>query len=304
MPDDKRIVSLISSATEIVCALGLAQKMVARSHECDYPSSVLKLPSVTSPKFPTDGTSYQIDQRVKAILQEGLSVYRVDAESLKSLNPSHLITQTQCHICAVSLRDVQSTLNEWLKNGATIVNLDGMDFEGVLLDIRKVATALDVVLEGENLIRAIKSRLQKIWDSSRKLTNKTAFLVEWIDPLLSAEHWMPQLAEMAGITLRTEKLFESDPDLIVFAPCGWGLERTEEELRSISLPRQWRELRAVKENQVFLADGNQFFNRPGPRLVETTEILAEIAHPTVFSFGHKNSSWRQFQGLGNLIKED
>ena len=300
-----RIVSLIASSTEIVCALGFGDQLVGRSHECDFPPWVQRLPVCTGPKFATDGTSYEIDQRVKAILAEGLSVYRVDAERLRALAPDVIVTQSQCEVCAVSLRDVEQAVCEWIESRPRIVSLEPYALADVWRDIATVATALGAAERGVELVTRLRRRIEKIVEPARGLSERPSVaVVEWIDPLMAAGNWMPELVEMAGGVnlfgeagkhspwMTIEELADRDPDWILVIPCGFDLERTRADMPALAARPEWMRLRAVRERRVVLGDGNQYFNRPGPRLVESLEILAEILHPEAFQFGHRGSGWQ------------
>ena len=302
----RRIVSLIPSATEIVCALGCESGLVGRSHECDFPASVQRLPICTEPKFNPEGTSYEIDQRVKAILQEALSVYRVDAEKLRSLKPDVIVTQSQCEVCAVNLRDVEQLVCDWMESRPAIVSLAPCALADVWADIRRVARSLDVRERGDELLQNLDSRMRAIADRSRALGQRpTVACIEWIEPLMAAGNWMPELVEMAGgINLFGEagkhspwmnfsQLQEQNPDVIVIAPCGFDIRRTREELPLLTGISSRGKLKAVRDKRVFVADGNQYFNRPGPRLAESLEILAEMLHPRAFHFDHEGAGWQR-----------
>ncbi|MHB1422224.1 MAG: cobalamin-binding protein [Gemmataceae bacterium] len=301
-----RIVSLIASATEIVCALGFEDQMVGRSHECDYPETVKRLPVCTQPKFDPDGTSYEIDQRVKAIVQEGLSVYRVDGAKLRDLEPDVIVTQSHCEVCAVSLREVERTVCAWLRACPRLVSLAPNALADVWTSIEQVAEALEVSQRGAELIQRLRHRMETIAERTRGLSDwPTVAAIEWIDPLMAAGNWMPELIEMAGGVnlfgvagahapwMTWEELREADPDVIVVLPCGFDIERTRRDMSLLTNKPQWGQLRSVRGGRVFLADGNPYFNRPGPRLVESLEILAEILHPQVFAFGHEGTGWQQ-----------
>jgi iron complex transport system substrate-binding protein len=305
----ERVVSLIASATEIVCALGCGERLVGCSHECDYPAErVDGLPVCTVPKFDTEGTSYQIDQRVKAILQEALSVYRVDAALLRSLEPDVIVTQTQCEVCAVSPRDVVECLSTWTQEVARpaprMVALEPNLIEDVWADVRRVAEALDVATAGETLVQTATDRMGAIAARASALTPKPRVAcIEWIEPLMAAGNWMPQLVEMAGgISLfgvagthspwmSWEALHDADPDLIVVLPCGYDIAESQRNMAALSRHSDWPTLRAVRTARVFIADGSAYFNRPGPRLVDSLEMLADILHPDTFDHGHEGVGW-------------
>ena len=302
-----RIVSLIASATEIVCALGFEDQLVARSHECDFPLSVKQLPQCTEPKFNVEGTSYEIDQRVKAIVQEALSVYRVDSAALEALRPTHIITQSQCEVCAVSLRDVEQAVCEMVSSKPVIVSLEPNALSDVWADIRRVADALGAPDRAERLIALLQSRISEITRRAQQLSsNPTVACIEWIEPLMAAGNWMPELVAMAGGTnlfgeagkhspwMTWEELVAKNPDVIFVSPCGFDIPRTMQEMNLLSDKPEWEKLNAVQTGRVFVADGNQYFNRPGPRLVESLEILAEMIHPDVFNFGHEGKGWIRY----------
>jgi iron complex transport system substrate-binding protein len=197
--EPKRVVSLIASATEIVCALGARDRLVGRSHECDFPEDVTLLPVLTSPKFPVNGSSYEIDQRVKAILQEGLSVYRVDAEKLKALRPHVIVTQDHCEACAVSLKDVELALCDWSGSAAKIVSLRPDRLADIWQDIRQVARALGRESKGESVVAELRARMQAIAEVSATARYRPRVAsIEWIDPLMAGGNWMPELVELAG----------------------------------------------------------------------------------------------------------
>jgi iron complex transport system substrate-binding protein len=300
-----RIVSLIASATEIVCALGFEDQLVGRSHECDFPKSVHRLPVCTEPKFNVDGSSYEIDQRVKAVLQESLSVYRVDADTLKQLQPDVILTQSQCEVCAVSLRDVEQAVCNWLGSRPQVVSLAPDALADVWTDIGRVAGALKAPERGARLVEQLRGRMAIIAKQASALPERpTLACIEWIAPLMAAGNWMPELVEMAGginlfgtagrhaPRMTWEQLRDADPQVILVQPCGFDIERSRRDMPALTQQPEWPRLRAVRDRRVFLADGNQYFNRPGPRLVESLEILAELLHPHTFHFGHKGIGWQ------------
>lgn len=309
MPEP-RIVSLIASATEIVCALGFEESMVGRSHECDFPPSVEKLPVCSSSKVNVDGSSRAIDDQVRAIVADALSVYRVDAALLDDLAPTVIITQTQCEVCAVSLKDVEQAVCELVASEPKIVSLEPMDLGDVFTDIRAVAAALGRPERAERLNAGLTARLDAIREGTRQLADRPLVAcIEWIDPLMHAENWVPELVEIAGGRVMLgeagrhsgyfefEQMIEADPDVIAVMPCGFDIPRTAAEMPPLAAQPGWADLSAVRNGRVFLTDGNQYFNRPGPRIVESAEILAELLHPEVFDFGHRGSGWTEWVGL-------
>ena len=301
-----RIVSLIASATEIVCALGFENHLVGRSHECDFPENVKRLPVCTQPKFDPDGTSYEIDQRVKAIVQEGLSVYRVDGAKLRELEPDIIVTQSHCEVCAVSLREVERAVCAWLSTCPRLVSLAPNALADVWTSIEQVADALQVSERGGEVIGRLQERMKTLAERTRGLAAwPTVACIEWIDPLMAVGNWMPELIEMAGGVnlfgvagahspwMTWEELCSADSDVLIVVPCGFDIARTRREMSLLTSKPEWPRLSAVRSGRVFLADGNQYFNRPGPRLVESLEILAEVLHPATFEFGHEGTGWQR-----------
>ncbi|HEX8952942.1 MAG TPA: cobalamin-binding protein [Polyangia bacterium] len=297
-----RIVSLIASSTEIVCALDKGDELVGRSHECDFPAWVKSLPSVTAPKFPTDGTSYEIDQRVKAIVQEGLAVYRVDAAALEALRPDVIITQSQCEVCAVSTKDVEAAVCQIIGSRPRIVSLEPNALDDIWRDIARVAEALGVAERGRTLVAALQGRMDAVAVRARTAaTRPTVACIEWVEPLMAAGNWMPTLVELAGGTnlfgsagkhspwMSFDELVARDPEIIVVLPCGYDVARAAEDLPLLERQPRWRSLRAVAAGRVYVADGNRYFNRPGPRVVESLEILAELIHPDLFPPRHADA---------------
>jgi iron complex transport system substrate-binding protein len=302
-----RIVSLLPSATEIVCALGFTDQLVGRSHECDFPAAVTRLPALTSPKFDPEGSSSEIDERVKRIVKDALSVYRVDAEALRALQPDVIVTQSQCEVCAVNMRDVEAAVADWLGGAPPkIVSLAPFSLGDVLNDMGRVAMALGVGVRGIEFVTDLGRRLSVIEGRAKSAaTRPRVACIEWIDPLMAAGNWMPELVAMAGGEnlfgvagqhspwMKFEELAAKNPELIMVAPCGFNIERTMVEMATLSGHAAWSGLDAVRSGKVFIADGNQYFNRPGPRIVESLEILAETFHPELFNFGHEGSGWRR-----------
>ncbi len=300
----QRVVSLIASATEIVSALGCGDRLVGRSHECDFPPEVARLPVLTEPKFKVEGSSGEIDARVKAIVAEGLSVYRVHTDALDEAAPDLVVTQDQCEVCAVSLADVEQALCELTDSQAEIVSLKPDSLADVWRDIARVAEALGVPEAGNALVGDLKAHMAEIADRARALPDRPGVAcIEWIEPLMAGGNWMPELVEMAGGEnlfgeagkhspwMEWEALAAADPDVILVLPCGFDIARTLEEMPLLAARPGWGELKAVRGGRVAVADGNQYFNRPGPRLAESLEILAEICHPGRFDFGHEGTGW-------------
>lgn len=300
-----RIVSLIASATEIIHALGMGNHQVGRSHECDFPASVLSLPVCTAPKFSISGNSQEIDQRVKATLRSAISVYDVFEDILEQLRPTHIVTQSQCDVCAVSVRDVEQAVANRVGCDAQIVSLEPNCLADIWNDIRSVAESLQISKRGDDLINTLQAKLTEIaCQAGLAQTKSRVACLEWIEPLMAAGNWVPELISMAGgINLfgeagkhapwmTWEQLVSADPDVIVAMPCGFDLGKTAAEMYWLVDRVGWSDLRAVKDRRVFMTDGNQFFNRPGPRIVESLQILGEILHPQLFRTKLMGTGWQ------------
>lgn len=303
-----RVVTLIASATEIVCALGENASLVGRSHECDWPPAVRRLPAVSRPAFPTGGSSRAVDLALKERLARALSVYEVDAALLKRLAPDLIITQTQCEVCAVSPADVERAVCELTERPARILALEPNGLDDVWRDVARVAEVLGVAARGRELVDRLRGRIDVIALRAAGLPSRPRVaVIEWIEPLMAAGNWMPELVAAAGgISLFGEAgkhspwmtwnaLATAGPDVLVVSPCGFDLARTAAEMAPLAAAPLWRTLPAVAAGRVYLADGNAYFHRPGPRLVESLEILAEMLHPEAFDFGHRGTGWTAYR---------
>ncbi len=301
---DHRIISLIASATEIVCALGFEKNLVGKSHECDYPLTIKHIPVCSSSKVQTELSSGEIDDQVRGIVNEGLSVYKVDSDLMNQLSPTLIVTQTQCEVCAVSLKDVELAVSRLVSSAPAIVSLEPMSLEDIWVDIQLVASALGVPDRGVELTANLQNRLRSIHHQTQKIAWKPRIAcIEWTDPLMIAANWVPTLVDFAGgQNLFSESgkhsgyysmddLISQQPDVIAIMPCGFGIERCLREMEPLTSHLEWKNLSAVKNGRIYVTDGNQYFNRPGPRVVESAEILAECLYPEQFDFGHKWDGW-------------
>jgi iron complex transport system substrate-binding protein len=301
------IVSLIPSGTEMICALGCRDQLVGRSHECDFPPGIHELPPITEPTIAVEGSSRDIHDRVSNRLEKSLSIYRVQTEALRELEPDIIVTQTQCDVCAVSFTDVEQALKETLNSQPALIPLHATNLQGVWDDLLRVAEGVGRIREGRELLAAYQARIAAIAEVSRDLPSRpTIACIEWMEPLMAAGNWVPELVHLAGGQtvfgqpgehapwITWEALAAADPDMLILMPCGFSMARIQEELTVLTQHPLWTQLRSVQRQQVYLTDGNQFFNRPGPRLVESLEILAEIFHSAQFHFGHEGRGWRQW----------
>ena len=302
MPRQLRVVSLLPSATEIVCALGAADSLVGISHECDFPAEIRDRRALTRSRIDPSGSSREIDRAVRAALvREALSVYEVDEAGLADLAPDVVVTQDLCEVCAVSLDDVQAAVAKLVhRDGVRILSLRPTRLGDVLSDIDRVASALGCGSEGLALRASLQGRIDAIAQRAARAEDLPRVAsVEWIDPIMLGGSWMPELIALAGgtpvgvaagepsPTIDSRELAELEPDVVLVKPCGFPLERALEECDVI---RQTICSTVGRETRVLVVDGNAFFNRPGPRLVESLEILAACIHPALFEdFGRKHS---------------
>lgn len=296
-----RIASLLPSATEIAVALGFAGNLVGRSHECDFPATVQRLPALTASKLRKGLSSLEIDREVQSIVSQGLSVYEVDAERLRALKPDVILTQTQCAVCAVTPDDLQGALDEWSGRRPQLLSLAPDALADVWGDIRRVAAALNAAPIGERVVGELEARLRALRIKTAPSPKPTVAAIEWTEPLMAAGNWIPEIIEAAGGQplfaiagqhspwLEWNALAEADPDVIVLMPCGYRIPETLTELKPLNDRPAWHSLTAVREGRVFVTDGHHYFNRPGPRLVESAEILSEIFGNA--NFGHEGRGW-------------
>jgi iron complex transport system substrate-binding protein len=297
-----KILSLLPATTEIICSLGLGENIVGRSHECDFPDFVKQLPVCSEPKFPFDGSSYEIDLRVKAVLAEGLSIYRIHPEKLQELNPDLILTQDQCEVCAVDLKEVEKCLSN-MGVKASVLSFSAETLEDILADIQTIADTLGASHKGIELCKNIEDQFAKIRAQTHSKKPVHVEVIEWMDPLMTAGNWMPDLIQIAGgystlaesgkhsPFINFEKIETADPKVLMIIPCGYSIKQTQSELDTLLNLPGWTELQAVKNNQVYIADGHQYFNRPGPRIANSAHILAEIIHPQEFTPSLFESGW-------------
>ena len=299
----QRVLSLLSSTTEIIYALGCGDRLVGRSHECDYPEEVSELPICTIPKFNVDGTSREVDDEVKSLVQNALSIYYINEKLLKELKPDIIFTQSQCEVCAVNLSDVENSLKNITGLSSRVVSVEPNSIEDIFNDILTIAENLDVRNKGKELVELIKAKI----DSTKKIvyqkSSPSVAAIEWIDPLMAAGNWVPQLIKVAGGKnlfgeegkhspwMKYNDLLDQDPEIIIVMPCGYDINKSLIEIKTLESKKDWGSLKAVINRNVYITDGNQFFNRPGPRIIESLEILLEIIHPELSESIHIDSGW-------------
>jgi iron complex transport system substrate-binding protein len=300
-----RIVSLLASGTELVCALGAGDQLVGRSHECDHPGWVTRLPALSHPTFDIQGTSAEIDRRVRGKLRAGLPLYEIDEARLEALQPDVVITQTHCQVCAVSPATPGCESRRSRKN---VVALQTGTLEGILQAFSEVAAVLGRAPEGERLVNEARAHMQRWRETAARFPRPWPRVVclEWMAPPFALGNWGPELVRLAGgdsllgadgghsSAIGWEAVRAADPQVLVIAPCGFGLARTSGEMPQLERQPGWSQLRAVREGRVYIADGNLYFNRSGPGVFQTIDLLAEMLHPDRVSPRHENQAWRRW----------
>jgi iron complex transport system substrate-binding protein len=291
-----RIVSLLPSATEIVCALGLQDDLVGVSHECDHPPEISGRPVVTEAKVDASGASAEIDRSVRRLVADGLGVYRIRTDLLAQLDADVILTQEQCDVCAVSFEEVVRAAQEVLRPKARIVSLEARRLADIAEDIRRVADAVDRREAGIELAAGLHERLEAIRvRAARARFRPRVGCIEWLQPLMAAGNWIPELVDIAGGTYEPVQAGDSSrelpwtelaalaPDVLVLMPCGFKLEQTRLELPLLLERPEWARLPAVRNGRVYAVDGNAYLNRPGPRIAESAELLAGLIQPGLFA---------------------
>jgi len=306
-----RIVSLLASGTEIVCAIGAGESLVGRSHECDRPSWVRELPECTHPTFDVSQSSAAIDAEVRRRLASGEPLYSIDAQLIDSLEPDTLIAQIHCDVCAVTPGDARRSGAD---AGRRIIALQAGSINGIFADIMTIGAALDRVDAACGVVDGLKAQIESVRAAARGLRRPRVIVLEWTDPMFVAGNWMPELIASAnaepalgtGSTYSAQVTWQdvqgADPEMLVIAPCGFALERTLKEFHYLESLAGWSELRAVREGKVAFADGNAYFNRSGTTVGDTAEILAEIIHDA--GEKHRGKAWLSYDEARNAAEID
>lgn len=292
-----RIVSLLPSATEIVCALGMEEHLVAVTHECDFPPSVqIKRVITASVLDHADRSSCQIHEGISGLLHQGRSIYRLNEKLLAELKPDLILTQELCDVCAVSYHLVRDAARI-LEGDVEIISLEPNSVSDILVNIRLVGEKTGCAERANELITSFKQRMNKIVDRTKHLAERPrVYCMEWLEPPFAAGHWIPEMVKMAGgleglgqagqasKQISWREVLDFAPEVIVLMPCGFNLKRTIEEAELVKSYPGWESLSAVRNGRVVAVDGSSYFNRPGPRIIEGLEILAQIIHPQLFRF--------------------
>ena len=288
-----RIVSLLPSATEIVCELGLGEQLVGVTHECDFPAFVRGLPKVTQTLIPHDASSREIDELVRERLKTARALYSLDLPILGRLRPDLIVTQALCDVCAVAESEVTAAACR-LPGRPTVVNMEPMSLAEVFESLQLVGDAAGVSRQARDVVARLQARVAAVVERDQTIADRPrVVMLEWIDPPFCAGHWSPELVRLAGgsevigregqpsRTTAWEEIVRVDPQVLVIACCGFDVERTRRDLPILVAYPGFAGLSCVRSGQVYLIDGSAYFNRPGPRLVDSLELLAHALHPQV-----------------------
>jgi iron complex transport system substrate-binding protein len=294
-PPPPRLVSLLPAATEMAVALGLADALVGRSHECDHPAEVLSLPALTAPRIDAAGSSRVIHEQVA----RATAMFTLDAGQLAALRPDVILTQAACDVCAVAEADVAAAARG-LDPPPRIVSLSSTTLAGVFADILAVGAATGRLAKAREVVARLRARCDSVACRTKSLVRQKprprVAMIEWLDPPMAAGNWVPEMVSLAGgddVLGRTgahshwiewADVAAADPDVVVLVPCGFTLERVVAEAGSAAVRPHLESLRAFRTGRTWAVDGHHLFNRPGPRLVDSLEVLAEILHPGQFAF--------------------
>jgi iron complex transport system substrate-binding protein len=304
----QRIVSFLPSATEIACALGLADSLVGITHECDYPPEIQGKPLVVRNALPIERMSQrEIDQAVRERMRQGLSLYQIDEELLRHLEPDLILTQNLCQVCAPSGNEVSYVLKS-LTTEPDILWLSPRSLTEIEVNIHDLGFATGREVEAQVLIERNRERLEKLAAETSQFDYRPrVFCVEWIDPIFTCGHWVPEMVKIAGgvdelgrkgsdsIRISWEEVLKWQPEVIIIMPCGFNLTQVIEQSAGLFNQPGWSTLPAVKQNRVFAVDANSYFARPGPRVVEGTELLAHLIHPERFKWASPVPAYHRFQ---------
>jgi iron complex transport system substrate-binding protein len=294
VPERPRIVSLLPSATEIVCALGLGDQLVGVSHSCDYPAAVTHLPRLTRPRMSLDGMSGGgIDAAVREMLREHGSVYQLDVERIEALAPDLVLTQGICDVCAVPERQTVAALAS-VASRPTVLTLDAHDLKAILAGIRDVGRAVDAAPSADACVGEIERRIERVAARVAGRPRPRVLALEWLDPPYAPGHWVPELVRLAGgdliagvarrpsYRMAWEDLRSTDPDLLLLMPCGFGLAETRREAERHRSELRRVAARASAAGRAYALDASAYFSRSGPRVVDGLEVLAALLHPDEF----------------------
>lgn len=304
----QRIVSFLPSATEMICALGLGDRLMGITHECDYPPEIIGKPIVVRSVLPTERMSQsEIDFAVTERLRNGQSLYRVDEAVMQAISPDLIVTQDLCQVCAPSGNEVTQLLT-LLPSKPQILWLTPKSIEQIFENIRDLGEATDLRQKAETLIAAGRIRLENIAALTSKASSRPrVFCMEWIDPVYCCGHWVPEMVGIAGgvdklarkgtdsVRVHWDDVLQWRPEVMIVMPCGFGLEKATDQARQLFAYPHWADMPAVRGNRVYVVDANSYFARPGPRIVEGTELLAHLLHPDQFEWNGPPGAFRKLE---------
>jgi len=298
-----RIASLLPSATEICFALGLGDWLVGVSHECDFPPQARDKPVLTAPKIDAHVSSAEIDRQVNSLVSQGLSLYQIDEQLLRELRPDLILTQDVCHVCAVPFGEVREATRRLLGAEADILSLSPRTLQDVFEDIGRVGSATGSEVAAQRLVAGLQERVESLRAETSKLRHQRVLVLEWLDPPMAASHWTPELIRIAGghpIVGRDaepsrptewKRIRDEAPEVVLVAPCGFQVEQSLREMAELIKRPGFAETPAAQQGRLAVVDGSSYFNRSGPRLVDSAEIAALVIHPQHFGgrmeFGRK-----------------
>lgn len=304
----QRIVSFLPSATEMICALGLSDRLMGITHECDYPPEIKNKPIVVRGILPIEQmTPLEIDTAVSQRMRAGQSLYQVDEELLQKISPDLIVTQDLCQVCAPSGNEVTDLLKR-LSSRPDILSLTPQSLDEIFENMRAIAKATDSLPQASELIAAAMARLESV--SLRTLQMRTrprVFCMEWIDPVFCSGHWVPEMVDIAGgedklgrrgadsIRIAWEDVLQWQPEIFIVMPCGYGLKKACEVAIALRSYPGWTDLPAVRDKRVYVVDANSYFARPGPRVVDGTELLAHLIHPEVCPWGGPEEAFSRLE---------
>ena len=310
MKKNLRIISLLPSATEIVCALGLEENLVGITHECDFPASVANLPALTASRISHETmTSREIDHAVRSNLDGHGSIYDLNERLLKDLKPDLIVTQELCEVCAVSYKTVEKAAKTYVAD-ATVVSLEPNTIEDIFENIKTVGKLCDVAEKAERVVSDLRQRLGALAEKTGNLKNRPpVFMLEWLEPPFAPGHWVPEQVAYAGgialmgaagkksVTTTYEKIAETQPEILVLIPCGYYAADILRQLPNTVFPEYLAAIPAIKNEQIWALDATSYFSRPAPRVVDGAEILAKIVHPEIFGAPSDGEAIRVSKGL-------
>ncbi len=316
MAEARRIVSFLPSATEMACALGLSDQLLGVTHECDYPPQVMEKPVVVRNILPIESMSQaEIDVAVTQRLRDGLSLYRVEETLMQDIAPDLILTQDLCQVCAPSGNEITQLLKS-LPGNPQILWLTPKNIEQIFDNLRDLGAATGRSEIAETLIADGRARLAKIEAVTRDLVSRPrVFCMEWMDPVYCCGHWVPEMVRIAGgfdklgregadsVRVRWEEVVDWKPEVLIVMPCGFGLEKAIDEGRRLASYPGWNNLPAVRNGRVYTVDANSYFARPGPRVVEGTELLAHLLHPELFEWKGPAGAFQRLTGPSPIAQE-